>query len=344
MINKYKCNNIYFFMLIILCFFVINNIVAASENNENELGFTYENMIPKNQISDNEYFELKVKPGDKQTLVSRITNLTDEQLTIQIVISNATSSPSGIINYGSSNEKLVGKKVVSIIDIIDYPSKVVLKPKEIKDIEFKLDIPKEEFDGIILGGVQMKAINESGNNKEDIKKEKELNSIAIKNEYSYVYSISLIENDNEVIPELSSQNTAYDQTAYISLNNLSARIISDLKIETILMTEDSDKVLDEYKFENYRMAPNSNLLLPLPNTEDLDFGKYRTKTVVTLNEKIWEFDNEFEVSNKMIEEKQNDLFDNDSKQKQISWIIFFSILLLFILTSLGIYVFLNRRK
>lgn len=320
-------------ILIVLVLKTNLNVLASDDL----LGFTYNNVTPKNQIGDHDYFELQVKPGDKQTLITKVTNTTNKKQQIQIHISDATTSPSGNINYGPSKEKLLGKNTPCLTDMIKAPSKIDLKPKETKEIKLKLSVPKKEFDGIVLGGVQLKEFIE----KEEKTKNKK--AATLSNEYSYIYSISLIENQKKIKPSLTSSGAHYNGMAYQTINNIQPMIASDIKIESLLKPEDSEKVLDSFKFDNYRIAPNSKLNLAFEETDNLALGKYQLETVVSIEGKKWHFNDKFEVT-KENKNKKNIYFDDDTKNKRVNWIVIIFLIMSFILTTGIIFYILNRKN
>ncbi|MFW7431146.1 WxL protein peptidoglycan domain-containing protein [Vagococcus carniphilus] len=328
-----KINKILVFMAcLIIVLSVKINVVRAEE----ALGFTYENTLPKNQIGAATYFELKVKPGDKQTLVTTLTNQTDKKKVIQINISNATTSSAGNINYGPSKEKLIGEKTEEIAKMLEAPSRVTLKPHESKKVELKLTVPKEEFDGIALGGVQLKEVSE--NKTEEVKE-----GTSLKNEYSYIFSVSVKETDKKIAPKVTSSGAQYNGMAYVILNNVQPIITSKVKINTVLMKKDSDKIIDEFKVVDYRLAPNSVLSLPLQGTEELELGKYRTQTTVEVENKTWNFEGEFEVT-KENKQKKDTLIDETSEEKGLNWLVIGLVCISFALTVAIIYVVLSKKN
>ncbi|MGX7024914.1 DUF916 domain-containing protein [Vagococcus hydrophili] len=324
-------------ILFTLCsfFFAVTANEVSAESSKG-LNFSYENVIPKNQISDNSYFELKVKPGDKQTLVTKLTNESDKEVVVQVSVSNATTSSSGIINYGANKEKLVGKNNLSINDMIEFPTQVKLKAHETKDLKFKLNIPKKEFEGLILGGIELKELEKSDDKKAET-------GASLKNEYSYVYSVSLKENEEVVTPEFTSSGTDYEQGAFTTINNEKSLIASKVKIETTLMGKETDKVINTFKVEDYRFAPNSTLVLPLNGTEELPIGDYRTKTTLTMNDQNWTFEGAFKVSKE--NQKKKDVFiDETPEEKKVNWLIIVLVVTSFIGLTVGIFYLLNRKK
>lgn len=324
-----------FSFFIIGIFITFDNGEVYAKSND-VLNFSYENVIPKNQIGQGSYFELKVKPGDKQTVVTKIRNKTNKKIIVQVKINDASTSSSGIINYGPSKEKLVGKNTISILDIIDAPRQVTLGPKEMKEIEFKINVPKKEFDGIILGGIQLKELKDESNSK--LKK-----GAGIINEYSYTYSISLRENNKEIRPELVFDGVEYNQLAYSLISNIEPVITEEVKIESELMTEKSDKVIKNFKVDNYRIAPHSTLVLPLSGTEELGVGKYRLKTVVQSREQKWEFKGKFEITKKD-KDASKVYFDDESDNKKMSILIIIIIIVSFIAMISLIYFLLNKKS
>ncbi|WP_249596877.1 WxL protein host-binding domain-containing protein, partial [Peribacillus frigoritolerans] len=72
---------------------------------------------------------------------------------------------------------------------------IVIPGKETKKVPFTIQMPKESFDGIILGGFYVHEVN-----KEE--KKKENNKVQIKNEFSYVIGVKLTGTDEVVKPKL----------------------------------------------------------------------------------------------------------------------------------------------
>ncbi|MEG0256528.1 DUF916 domain-containing protein [Vagococcus sp.] len=333
--NKRIKPSLVFLMILVTCVMLTKNKANAEE--QDPLGFTYENVHPKNQISDRDYFELKVNPGDKQTLVTKVTNNSDKTKTIQVTVSDATTSSTGVINYGASKEKLIGEEPLAISEMIEAPTQIKVKPGETEEIKFKLTVPRAKFDGLVLGGIRLKEITKEST--EPIK-----DGASLQNEYSYIYSISIKENDKKIEPEITSSGAKYSQKAYVSINNVRPMIASKVKAETLLMGEDSDKVLKEFKVSDYRIAPNSTLALPLEGTDDLELGKYRTKTTVFIDDKKWDFENKFEVTKENKEKKQDVLFEETPKEKTINWLVIILIVVSFIATTAGIFFIISKSQ
>lgn len=328
---------VYPIWILFVMFFGLNTrlLISYSAETNESLGFSYENVIPKNQISDNTFFELKVKPDTKQVLRTKITNLTGEEKIIRVTVSNATSGSVGVINYGANKEKLLGKNTLSIKDIVEYPSQVKLKPYEEKEVKFKLTIPKKEFDGIILGGVHLKEIKEK-------KEETAGTTASLSNEYSYVYSISLKENEREIKPNFTSSGTRYNKMLYVNVNNIQPIILSGVNVNMILMAENDDKVINDFKVENYRMAPNTGFDLPVEGTEDLPLGKYRAQTIVTYGKEQWKFNSKFEVT-KENKKGMSEVFEEEKQKKRINGVLIIFIVFSFVITIIAFYFYLDRR-
>ena len=333
--DKKRVRIVYSLMVLVCLYFIGINEVKAEENDE-ALGFTYENILPKNQIGDNSYFELKVKPGYQQTLITKVTNQTDAEKTIKISVSDATTSSTGIINYGPSKEKLLGEDVLLLTDMIEAPNQIKLKAYETKEIEMKLTVPKEEFDGLVLGGVQLKEVTSEDN-------EESIEGVGLQNKYVYLYSISLKENDTKIEPDIVISEAYFEEIAYLSIDNPKQMIVDNMTIETLLMGEDSDKVLKEFREENYRMAPNSKLTMPLEGTEELASGLYRTKTSVTVDGKKWQFENSFEVTSASKEINQGPVEEETTKEKTVNWLIVMGVLVSFVAVAIGILFLLNKQ-
>lgn len=96
-------------------------------------------------------------------------------------------------------------------------------------------MPKESFDGIILGGFYVQEIN-----KED--KKKENNKVQIKNEFSYVIGVKLTGTDEVVKPKLKLNEVQaglmnYRTVVTANLQNTEAVIINNLDVNARITKE-----------------------------------------------------------------------------------------------------------
>lgn len=268
----------------LLCIGNISNVVVAS-NDSSGLDFTYSNKLPENQIGDSDYFNLKVKAGDKQTLETTVTNKTKEKMTIIVTLGNAGTTTDGTINY-LSEEKIKGKMYLT--DIATAPKEITLKGLEQKTIDIHLTIPKEGIKGTILGGVDLEK-------KEDPKKVTK--ESGVDNRYSYLFSIAVTENEQAPEVELTTEGILYNdeaQTIVTPIVNGSDTLAKDITIERTITPKGSSKVILSESQEQFKIAANSTLHYTQPLGELAD-GDYVAHTDVKLDKQQWSWDHDFSV-------------------------------------------------
>ncbi len=326
--------------IMIVCLFL--SVVLLSKpmitDADETVGFSYENIIPQNQVKETtgNYFDLKVTPGETQEIQTKVTNETKKNKKIKISINNATTTSSGEINYSSSKIKLSDKAEYTLSDVMDGPSQIDLKPEETKMVTFKLSIPKKKFDGYILGGVHLKEIMQEEDKSVQT-------SSGIKNEFAYVYSVRLREENKKIKPNFKGLSSNYESN-YISVSfqNEVPLMIKELMVEMVIMSEKSDEILAEKKVKDYQMAPYSSIVIPFDKPFEGNKGEtYRTITKVSLDGQKWEFESKVKLGEGVPKVKNR---MNTSRAKKTNW-LFFIILGSIFLLSVGImYLILMKIK
>ncbi|WP_314062826.1 WxL protein peptidoglycan domain-containing protein [uncultured Vagococcus sp.] len=272
-----------------LCFGFVGTVKATEKKEETGMGFTYVNKVPENQVKEGNFFDLMMVKGQEQVLETDLTNLTDQDITINVSVSNATTTEAGVIDYSPSQLLNTANLTYGLTDVIEAPERVTIPKNGKTTLKLRLKMPAEEIQGVILGGIQLQqAMPQSKTSKE---------TVSINNEYAYVYSVSLREMKEESPFDFKSNATkvnAKDQSI-VSLNfsNEAPRIIKGMTVETLVTPRDSDEVLEERRFEEMKMAPNSVISIPLDVA--LPSGDYRTKTTVKVEDESWEWVEEFSV-------------------------------------------------
>ena len=75
---------------------------------EGDVEFSVKALIPDNQIDTKKsYFDLRMKPKQKQEIETILYNSSDEEMNIKISVYNATTNQNGLIVYEDQNAKIV---------------------------------------------------------------------------------------------------------------------------------------------------------------------------------------------------------------------------------------------
>ncbi|WP_052008514.1 DUF916 domain-containing protein [Listeria aquatica] len=71
-----------------------------------DMNYSVRAIIPDNQVDKTKtYFDLRMKPGQKQKLTLHFENNADEKVQIEVSPNTATTNRNGVIDYSSSKKK-----------------------------------------------------------------------------------------------------------------------------------------------------------------------------------------------------------------------------------------------
>lgn len=262
-----------------------------------ELNFSVNAVIPDNQIDkEKSYFDLKVTPGEKQKLIVKLRNTTDKEIVINPHIQSAKTNKNGVIDYTPNKIKKDDTLKIAMEDVAKVPEEVTVPPQSEKDLTIEVTVPKDKFDGVILGGIYLK--EDTSKNKEDDKEK----DVAIKNEYSYVVALQMRQNNNKVKPmlhmnEVNPETQNARNVIVANIQNSEPMIISKLKIDATVNKKGSKDNLAILKKENLQVAPNSNFNIAVPlEGEKLEAGTYILNMKAESAGKEWQFKKEFSIS------------------------------------------------
>ncbi|MGO3711025.1 WxL protein peptidoglycan domain-containing protein [Vagococcus salmoninarum] len=283
---------------------------------EEGIGFSYYNQIPKNQLTEGSYFDLLVKPKDKQTLITEVRNESSESITVKVSINDSKTTGTGIIDYGPSNLENTKGLELKLNDILTGPTEVILKKGEVKELEFQLVLPEKSFEGVILGGIQLEKVTKNQVSKD---------AVSVQNKYAYAFSVSLRENKKKLDYNLNAVSSSYEQTARgnqvkIKVTNDTQEIVKKLQLSTIITASDAKEVLLEKASDNMKMAPMSvmDYAIEFPKAEP---GKYVAKTIAKAGKQEWSWENEFEVLEQDQVLGSQVLEDDEPGKNSLSWVV-----------------------
>lgn len=283
--------------IFLITFIFFLSLIPTTFSKASELNFSVNAVIPDNQIDkEKSYFDLKVTPGEKQNLIVKLRNTTDKEIVINPHIQSAKTNKNGVIDYTPNKIKKDDTLKIAMEDIAKVPKEVTVPPQSEKDLTIEVTMPKDKFDGIILGGIYLK--EDTSKNKEDDKEK----DVAIKNEYSYVVALQMRQNNNKVKPmlhmnEVNPETQNARNVIVANIQNSEPMIISKLKIDATVNKKGSKDNLAILKKENLQVAPNSNFNIAVPlEGEKLEAGTYILNMKAESAGKEWQFKKEFSIS------------------------------------------------
>ena len=263
---------------------------------EGDVEFSVKALIPDNQVDTKKsYFDLRMQPKQKQEIETILYNSSDKEIMINISVHNATTNQNGLIVYEQDAKIDPSLKIPlnTIVTVSDQ--KITIPAYRSKTIKATIEMPDDEFDGTILGGLHFEKENQ---------KDESSQAVNIQNKYAYVIGVQLSENDHEVYPDLQLKNIKpqlvnYRTAVVATIQNSEPVIIRNLNVQAFVFKKGDTKVLHESYKENMSMAPNSNMDFVIDwENQELEKGEYVLKMQAQTGEKEWKWVEEFTIEQK----------------------------------------------
>nr|WP_087639327.1 DUF916 and DUF3324 domain-containing protein [Enterococcus sp. 9D6_DIV0238]OUZ34615.1 hypothetical protein A5889_000090 [Enterococcus sp. 9D6_DIV0238] len=287
--------------------------VSATENVSN--AFTYKVVLPENQHDKNSnYFDLRMTPSQKQTVLIKMNNSSNKEITVDVALNSAKTNTNGVIEYGPSKLEKDNSLKFDFAEIVKGEKSVKIPPKQTVEYPLTITMPDSQYDGLISGGIYMIQ-------KDQTKDQKAM----IKNEFGYLVGMILSETDTEVKSELNfnkayAEQQNYRNAIFINYSNIRPVYIDDMSINVQIMKKGSEEVLYDTRQTKMRMAPNSQINFPvLMNGEKMIAGDYSAHIVVTTeNNGKWEWLEDFTIT-----DEEADKFNKEDvsllQESRIDW-------------------------
>lgn len=257
-------------------------IVFSEEKTTNTIDdFSYEVVFPENQKDKKAgYYDLLVKPGEKQTVQMRLSNTSDQPMKVAIATSSAKTNGNGVAIFSPSDIPNDPSLKHDLSKIMTGPSEVLLEPNRHTLVDFTIEVPEEAFEGVIAGGIQLKPLL-----KEDVSKKKEQ---VILNKFAFVVGVLLSESDTTYIkPKLQLNDVSLklknaNYALYANLSNTKSVFAEELTAKIKIRKKGEKKAIIEVEKKHLRMAPNSMMELPIFLEEQkVTAGEYTADVQVT---------------------------------------------------------------
>lgn len=165
-------------------------MLLSMTSHASELKFSVEPILPDNPITNKHtYFDLLVKPEQRQILVIHMRNDTEKEVVVEPKINAATTNINGVVEYGNSNTKLDETAPYNLSELVTpEETEVTIAPKSSYDLKITVQMPKEDFKGVLAGGI---TLQEKEHTEDKSVNKKENQGLAIENKYAYVVAIVL---------------------------------------------------------------------------------------------------------------------------------------------------------
>lgn len=335
-----KKSKLIFLLLVSLFSTLIFQTTVNAE--EDPMGFSYQPVFPENQMDGKlGYYKLKMKPNQEQTVVIKLMNGGKEKVKIDVALNGAKTNSNGVIEYGPTKLKEDPSLKYKFTDVVTGPKTVEVASGQSKDLELKIKMPAEGYDGVISGGIQLMKQDEGQKTKAD-------GGASIVNKYAYIIGMLLQTNDTKVTPDLKFNSVKAGQSNYrnailVNYSNVKAEYLNDMSTDVKIHKKGETKNLYETKNTGMRMAPNSFIDFPVSlEGDEMKAGTYVADILVVSKDQSWKWSEEF-VIDKATADKYNERDVTIVQNKGINWKMIALIVGAF-LVVLIIIAFIIRKK
>lgn len=320
----------------------VSGIASVSyAQNGSGADFSVEPVYPANQQNGEVgYFNLKVKNKESQTIKVKIYNYSEDENTIHIRSTRATTSDGGVISYKEFAKEKNNSIIHDFEEIVSVQQDTIRIPgNSSKEIEVDIKMPDNSFDGEILGGLHFYKENKDTEANRDK---------TVINTFSYSIPIVLKESSKKVNHSLeilaaNASQRNYHNYVETTLQNSTSSIINSMSIEGQITKKGLTKALYTKNESNYKMAPNSTMKFGFDlNDTPLKAGIYLVKLKIDADDESFNLEKEFEISKEEARKLNKEsvyLEENNNLELIITACVLISIVLL-----LSLVLILKNRK
>lgn len=303
-------------VLLVLLLAAAPMTVLAADAVSGGIGFYVRAVIPENQIDDSlSYFDLRMEPGQKQTLEIEIINEGDTTLDLSLDAISASTNRNGVIDYKTPDirDESLEHPFAGLTALEEETVQVA--PNSTRTVRFTVDMPQAGYDGVILGGI---LLTKEGDETPStvVTGEGSGGGAAIQNIYSYVIGVKLTETDAPVAPdfELVSAEAGvvnYDAAVVHGIRNKEAAIVKGMTLDVEVYRDGETEPVARYQKDDVDMAPNSLMELGVTLGQNaggtggdgtLEPGDYTSHVTLEYEGETWSFTKTFRVGREVADE------------------------------------------
>lgn len=268
------------------------NAVFADANPND---FSVNPVLPNNQKKGVEgYYDLIVKPGDKQTLTLQINNGSDKKATYEVYANPAFTSDGGSIDYSKRTKKVDSTVPFNFRDAVTLKTnKYTVAAKSSIKVPIEVSIPNQDWKGRVIGGINIQKTGDGTQTKTD-------GNAALNTKIAYSVAVILQTKEEQITPDLKYLKTGPAKVngyAVIqeTFRNPTATIIPDLEFKSVIK-KDGKKYITNTS-NKYTVAPNTKFHVNLGmDGQRIEPGTYTVKITATSGKFYkWVFEDKFTI-------------------------------------------------
>lgn len=259
------------------------------------IGYAVRAVLPGNQLGESGMsFNLKVTPGQQQTLQVTVMNRGDEEIEVALEANTAYTNENGVIEFSYSEERDASLAVD--FAQIATPAQAVIKVPANGEAtaEFLVRVPEEPFEGAVYGGFLFTKLGQ-GEDAEDA-------GMAIRNIYRYAIGVRLQQSEVRIEPAFDLTGAEMSPSGplalLLDLHNPQAVVARGITLCARVYPKGSEEPIITFDRENVAMAPNSSMRYTLyfHDNTPLESGEYSVLTELEFDGQTWLFETPLTVN------------------------------------------------
>ena len=248
--------------------------------------------------SNDDFFDIEFKPGDKVILGIQVQNISDKKIEVEVTPGTVITNQGQIV-YGDQSNKMIDKSNRYPFSKMVKKQTVSIEANSSLTVKIPVDVPKEKFDGTILGNIAFTVLGQ-----DQMEKSKKTDVATISNVIRQAIVVRLTQghqpDPNFEIGSPATSGTTNGPTITIPVRNTAATYFkSDLgtKVNYVITKKDDSSVKYTNVDKNISMAPNSFYYgVVSTNGKAIKPGKYNAKISIKYKGKETKFSRDFDVT------------------------------------------------
>ncbi|MCL2864871.1 MAG: DUF916 and DUF3324 domain-containing protein [Lachnospiraceae bacterium] len=274
--------------------------------------FSVRIIHPENQVDMSApYFDILTVPDMEQMIQVELINHTEEAITIETAVSNATTNRHGEVVYQSFDYERDTTLPHQFTDILRFDRLTHVPARSSVFLAVHISLPADPFDGILAGGLFFR-LQGSGSDRGTVTAGGE----PLPGKVNYLFALILRQGSN-VQPQIVLNGIEIeekeDSTVVTALlQNVMPAFVTDMVLMARITREHDGAAIYERVFTDLEVAPNSAFPFAIDlGAQILPEDDYVLTLEMQSNELEWERISGFSVAAEVIEEDISDVQEAD---------------------------------
>lgn len=269
--------------------------VHAASGTNNGAQYTVSPVIPNNQrTSVSSYFDLIVKPGQKQDLTVAVTNQSSAPRTLHLSLTTAFTQHNGVIGYTPGGPR-DGSAEYRLAELGQPSQTIVLAPGQTRNATVTLTIPAKGFKGVLLGGLYIVDKQKSAGGETD--------GIKLKNQFATVIGVQLQTSPGAVnyvkhdlkLTGVGAGVQSNQPGVLATIQNPTPSFWGKMHFMAKVYRRNTKTVVMQNSHTNYAVAPNSHFDYGILQKKALEPGDYTLDLKIESPNGNWHWRRNFSI-------------------------------------------------